>query len=239
MTQACNFRFRIAVSVALLASAAAVVPAHAADDLDKVISKLDASAKTFTSAQADIVWDNTQTQPVPDTDSQVGTILFARGKDGQMQVALHVKTDNGKPVEKDMVYSGGIGKLYEPAIKQLQVFKVGDKSAQLDSFLTLGFGGSGEDLKKNWNITPAGTEQVSGVSAVKLQLTPRDPAVAKTAPKVILWIDLDKGLAVKQQRFDASGNYVTFTYTNIHPNAKVGHDAFVIKTTKDTQTVNH
>jgi outer membrane lipoprotein-sorting protein len=239
MTFAHNFRFRIAVSITLSALIGAVVPANAADDLDKVIARLDASAKTFTSAEADIKWDNTQVQPVPDTDSQVGTVLFARGKDGQMQVALHIKSDNGQPVQKDMVYSDGVGKLYEAAIKQLQVFKVGDKSAQLESFLTLGFGGSGQDLKKNWNITSEGTEQVNGVSAAKLQLAPRDAAVAKTAPKVLLWIDLDKGLAVKQQRFDATGNYVVFTYTNIHPNAKAGHDAFNLKTPKDTTVVNH
>src|SRR6202042_1631771 len=147
-------------------------------------------------------------------------------KDGQMQVALHLKSDNGQPIQKDMVYGDGVGKLYDASIKQMQVFKVGDKSAQLESFLTLGFGGSGEDLKKNWNVASAGMEQVNGVSAAKLELTPRDPALAKTAPKVFLWIDVDKGLAVKQQRFDSTGNYVVFTYSNIHPNAKVGRDAF-------------
>ena len=188
----------------LLAMTVALVPARAADDLDKVIARLDGSAKAFSSAQADIVWDNIQTQPVPDKDSQTGTAIFARGKDGQMQVAVHIKTDNGKPMEKDLSYAGGVGKMYEPAIKQIQVFKVGDKSGELEMFLTLGFGGSGQDLKKNWEITYAGTEQVNGVPAAKLQLAPRDPALAKTAPKVLLWIDTDKGVALKQQRFDSA-----------------------------------
>ena len=225
--------------VILAVLAATVIPVRAADDLDKVIAKLDASAKTFASAQADIVWDNFQTQPVPDKDSQTGTVLFARGKDGQMQVAVRIKTDNGKPMQKDLSYTGGIGKMYEPAIKQIQVFKVGDKSGQLEMFLTLGFGGSGQDLKKNWEITPAGTEAVNGVQAAKLQLVPRDPAVAKTTPKVFLWIDLDKGVAVKQQRFDSAGNYVVFTYGNIQLNKKVPSNAFDIKTASGTQIVNH
>lgn len=211
----------------------------AADDLDKVIAKLDAAAKTFSSAQADIVWDNIQTQPVPDKDSQTGTVLFARGKDGQMQVAVHIKTDNGKPLQKDLSYTGGIGKMYEPAIKQMQVFKVGDKSGQLETFLTLGFGGSGQDLKKNWEIASAGTEAVNGVQAAKLQLVPHDPALAKTTPKVLLWIDLDKGVALKQQRFDSTGNYVVFIYSNIELNKKVPSGAFEIKTASGTQIVTH
>jgi outer membrane lipoprotein-sorting protein len=211
----------------------------AEDDLGKVLAKLDASAKTFSSAQADIVWDNVQTQPVLDKDSQVGTVVFARAKNGQMQVAVHIKTDNGKPVLKDLSYADGVGKMYEPAIKQMQVFKVGDKGGQLESFLTLGFGGSGQDLTKNWQITDAGTEAVNGVQAAKLQLAPRDPALAKTAPKVLLWIDMDKGVAVKQQRFDAAGNYVIFTYGNIQLNRKVPSNAFEIKTASGTQVVNH
>ena len=215
------------------------LPLRAADDLDKVIAKLDASAKSFTSAQADIAWDNVQTQPVLDKDSQVGTAIFARAKNGQMQVAVHIKTDNGKPVLKDLSYADGVGKMYEPAIKQIQVFKVGDKSSQLETFLTLGFGGSGQDLTKNWQITSAGTESINGVQAAKLQLAPRDPAMAKTAPKVLLWIDLDRGVALKQQRFDSAGNYVVFTYGNIQLNKKVPSNAFEIKTASGTQVVNH
>jgi outer membrane lipoprotein-sorting protein len=215
------------------------LPLRAADDLDKVIAKLDASAKTFTSAQADIAWDNVQTQPVLDKDSQVGTAIFARAKNGQMQVAVHIKTDNGKPVLKDLSYADGVGKMYEPALKQIQVFKVGDKSSQLETYLTLGFGGSGQDLTKNWQITSAGTESINGVQAAKLQLAPRDPAMAKTAPKVLLWIDLDKGVALKQQRFDSAGNYVVFTYSNIQLNKKVPSNAFEIKTASGTQVVNH
>jgi outer membrane lipoprotein-sorting protein len=224
--------------LALLVAAVSVIPARGTDDLDNVIAKLDASATKFKSAQADITWDNVQTLPISDTDKQAGTVLFER-KNGQIQVALHIKTDNGKPVLKDMVYGGGVGKLYEPALKQMQVFKVGDKKSELDAFLTLGFGGSGQDLKKNWQVSSLGTEQVAGVNAAKLQLIPRDPAVAKTAPKVLLWIDMDKGVAVKQQRFNADSGYVIFGYSNIRLNGSVPSNAFEIKTASGTQVVNH
>jgi len=215
-----------------------VLPATAADDLGNVLTRLDASAAKFKSAQADITWDNVQVAPIEDKDSQVGTVVFER-KNGQVQMALHIKTDNGKPVLKDMVYADGTGKLYEPRLKQMQVFKLGERKAQLDTFLTLGFGGSGQDLKKNWNVTYAGTESVGGVSAAKLQLVPKDPEVAKSAPKVTLWVDLDRGVAVKQQRFDPAGNYVVFSYANLKLNGGVPSNAFEIKTASGTQIVNH
>jgi outer membrane lipoprotein-sorting protein len=220
--------------VALALSAEAI----AADSLESVLSKLDQSSKTFRSAEADIVWEGTQVNPIPDTDTQTGTVVFARSG-GEMQVAVHIKAENGKPYQKDMVYEDGKGQLYEPAIKQLQVFQVGNRRDQLNSFLTLGFGGSGADLQKNWNVSLQGTESVNGVQAAKLLLTPRDAALAKTAPKVLLWIDTARGVAVKQQRYDADGNYLTFTYDHIKLNGKVPGNTFEIKTAPGTQVVNH
>ena len=228
-----------AVSIGcVLAVALTAANAFGADDLQTVLARLDASAKTFNSAQADITWEGVQVNPVPDTNTQTGTAIFARAN-GQMEVAVHIKTDNGKQYEKDMVYASGVGKLYEPALKQLQVFQVGNRRDQLNSFLTLGFGGSGADLQKSWNVQSQGSEAINGTQAAKLQLTPRDPELAKTTPKVLLWIDLDKGIAVKQQRYDAEGNYLTFTYTHIKLNGKVPANAFEIKTASGTQVVNH
>ena len=231
-------RPRILLFSGFVALALLVRPATAEDDLGKVLAKLDASSAKFKSAQADIVWDNVQIKPVEDDDKQTGTALFAR-KGGQMQVAVHLKTDNAKPIQKDMVYADGVGKLYEARLKQMQVFKVGEKRSELETFLTLGFGGSGKDLQKGWDVTYEGSELLNGVSAAKMQLIPRDPALAKTAPRVLLWIDMDKGVALKQQRFDAAGNYVIFSYSNIRLNGPVPSDAFAIKTAPGTQTVNH
>ena len=229
---------KFASSVLLAILAVSVPAANAADDLNKVMARLDQSSTSFKAAQADILWENVQTQPVPDDDKQVGTVIFQR-KNGEVQVALHLKTDNGNPIQKDMVYAGGVGKLYDAQVKQMQVFKVGDRRSELEALLTLGFGGSGKDLQKSWTVTSAGTEQVGGVSAAKLQLVPLDANLLKTVPKVLLWIDLDKGVALKQQRFDPAGNYVIFTYSNIRLNGSVPGNAFDLKPPAGTQIVNH
>jgi outer membrane lipoprotein-sorting protein len=228
-----------AVLFVSLPFAAVSAQAQAANaSLASVLAKLDASAATFKSAQADITWDNVQTVPIPDSDLQTGTAIFARSGSG-MEVAVHLKTDNGSAVQKDMVYANGVGKLYEARIKQMQVFKVGDKQAELETYLTLGFGGSGKALQKNWQVSYLGTESINGVTAAKLQLVPQDPSLAKSTPKVLLWIDMEKGVAVKQQRFDSSGNYLAFTYKNIRLNVPAPSSDFDIKPPAGTQIVNH
>jgi outer membrane lipoprotein-sorting protein len=216
----------------------AALPALAADDLNKVLAKLDEASIKFKSAAADIDWDNVQTQPILDKDTQAGTVLFER-KNGQLSMALHLKTDNGKPVPKDMVYAGGQFKLYEPLLKQIQVFQAGANRADYDTFLTLGFGGSGKDLVKNWQATYAGSETVDGANTDKLELLPIQDSVKKNITKVILWVNMDNGIAVKQRSIDPAGNYREVTYHNVHLNAPVPSKAFEIKTASGTRVVNH
>jgi len=215
-------------TMAVFFAIAGLVAGAQAQDLNAVMAKLDASAAKFKSAQADVSWDSVQTEPIPDTDNQKGTILLARSG-GDVEVALHIRSHNGGPMVKDMVYSNGQGKLYDGQTKQTQVFAAGDKKSSLDAFLTLGFGGSGADLQKNWTVTYQGSEAVNGVQAAKLQLIPKDPATAKSTPKVILWVDTNQGVGVKQQRYDSSGNYSLITYSNIKLGVPVHSGAFQLK----------
>lgn len=213
-------------AVAVAFAVAGIAAGAGAQDLNAVAAKLDASAAKFKSAQADVVWDAVQTQPIPDSDKQAGTILFARsGSD--VKVALHLTMHNGKPFKKTMVYANGQGKLNDGSTTQ--TFSAGSNKSTLEAFLTLGFGGSGADLQKNWTVTYQGTEAVSGVQAAKLQLIPKDPSVAKATPKVILWVDMDKGVGVQQQRFDTSGNYSMITYSNIKLGVSAPSSAFQLK----------
>jgi len=227
--------------VAILSMAFAATGLAAAPDEPQeqaVLTKLDSTSLTFKSASADIVWNNVQTQPVPDEDSQVGTVQFER-KGGQLSMALHFKTDNGKPVPKDVVYTDGVLKLYEPLVKTLTVSQAGPNRAEYDTFLSLGIGGSGKDLQKNWQVHYLGTEQLDGATTSKLELTPLHDDVKKNITKVLLWINMDNGIAVKQQLYDPTGNYREVIYHNVRVNTKVPSNAFTIKTPPDTKIVNH
>jgi outer membrane lipoprotein-sorting protein len=220
----------------------AAVGAHAVEaqgkvDLDKVLRRLDESAASFKSAEADMTLENTQTQPIQEKNTQTGTVILQR-KGGQLSMSLHLKTYDGKPALKDAAYNDGEFKLYDPSQKQLQIFKAGNRS-DIDTYLAVGFGGSGKDLEKNWVVTYAGQETVAGVNAAKLEMTPKQESVKANYSKVWLWIDMEKGLAVKQQSFASDGSNRAVTYSNLRANVPVPSNAFQIKTAPGTQIVTH
>lgn len=221
----------LAVGVAFTLSATGVsAPAQSAD-LNKVLSEMDAAAAKFQSAQADFDWDQYE-KIVDEHDSQSGVIYFDRRGAGT-DMAAHIE----KPDEKVVVYKGGELQFFQPKIDQLTIFSAAANRQQYESFLTLGFGGSGKDLAANWDITYKGMESIAGVETAKLDLVSKQESVRKMFDHVTIWVDPSRGISLKQQFFEPSGDVRTDNFTNIKYNAKVPLTAFTLKTTSKTQIV--
>jgi outer membrane lipoprotein-sorting protein len=86
----------------------------------------------------------------------------------------------------------------------------------------LGFGTSGRDLQRGYEIALDGTEQISGQSASKLVLSPKQAAVKEQLSKVEIWIPANSGYPVQQKFYNPSGNYRLVTYTNFQLNPPLG-----------------
>lgn len=213
---------------------AALTPKNAAQDLKTVLAKLDAAASNFHSTTADFEFDTTQTDPVPDTDVQKGTVHYDRKK-GSMRMGVHIDEVNGKPVPKVIVVAGGEFQLYENLTNQVTRSR---KAGKYESYLVLGFGASGKDLEQKFNVKYAGEETVSGVKTEKLELVAKDPDVLKLFPKIIIWIDPTRGVSMKQFFDEGQGQSRTCTYSNIKVNQPQPADAFTFKTDSKTQYVN-
>jgi outer membrane lipoprotein-sorting protein len=214
----------ILAAIAVLGSALAFAQNA---DLQKVLSQMDAASARFQSAQADFVAD-TYTAVVQSHDVQKGTIAFRR-VGGATQMIMHVKTDNGDASLKDVLYKNGQIDYYQPAVKQETILKAG---SNYERYLTLGFGGSGKDLTANWNIKYLGTEAVNGVEAAKLDLTPKVPS--DQFSHITVWIDAKRGVSLKQQVFQDSGDWRTAVYSNIQLN-EVPASAFTLAIAPGTQ----
>jgi pimeloyl-ACP methyl ester carboxylesterase len=202
-------------------------------ELKKSMLKLDVAAAKFKSADTEITWENVQTQPIQDTDTQLGTAVFQR-KAGRFSVGVHIASDNGRPVAKDLVYTDGVLQFYDPMQNRLTKFKSEGHQSQFESFLALGFGTSGTELEKSWVVTQTGSETINGIVATRLELAPRDESLKKNVASVILWMDLDKGVALRQRFNTPDGNYREITYKTLKRNGAVPDDAFVIKTAEGT-----
>lgn len=200
--------------------------------LEKVLSVMDQQATSFKNAQADFVWDQ-YTKVVDDHDLQEGTIYFRRQSKNDVEMAADIR----KPATKQVLFADGKVRLYEPKIEQVTEYDAGKNKADFESFLVLGFGGSGRDLSKSFEVKYSGNEQVQGVNAAKLVLTPKSQRVRGMFDQIVLWIDPAKGISVQQQFFDRDGNHRLAKYSNIRLNEKINDDSFKLKTTSRTKTV--
>jgi outer membrane lipoprotein-sorting protein len=138
-----------------------------------------------------------------------------------------------------VLYKDGKLQVYQPKIEQVIVYATGGNQNEVESYLVLGFGGSGQDLKKSFDVTYDGDETVDGIATGKLQLIPKSDKLRNNFfAKAILWIDLSRGVSVQQKFFQSQGDYRLAKYSAIRVNAKIGNDVFQLKTTKKTQFVS-
>ena len=205
-----------------------------AEDLKSVLARLDAAAANFHATSADFEFDTVQTDPVPDTEVQKGTVYYSR-KGSAFEMGVHIHEVNGRPVPKVMVVSGGQFQLYEQLTNQVTR---SNKVSKYESYLVLGFGASGKDLEQKWNMKYLGQETLNGVTVEKLELIAKDPEVLKIFPKVTIWVDPARGVSLKQYFDQGSGQSRTCTYTNITVNQALPADAFTFKTDSKTQFIN-
>jgi outer membrane lipoprotein-sorting protein len=227
--------FRLALFAALAIFLTEARPARAADSLNAVLHKLDVAAARFHTTSADFVFQSIQTDPIPDTETQKGTVYYER-KGSSFQMAAHIGQINGRAIPKIYKYGGGVFELYEPVINQVTRFA---RAGKFESYVMLGFGASGKELAQKWNLKLLGAEALDGVLTDKLELIAKDPAVQRNLPKVTIWVDPERGVSLKQVFDEAGGTERICTYSNIRVNDSLPRDAFTFKTNKETQYVNH
>jgi outer membrane lipoprotein-sorting protein len=221
-------------------SAPAPKPADAIT-LQTVLQKMDAVAADFRTAQADFEWDNYQRVIDDVIDVQTGTIYYRRVSNG-IEMKADIKKSGPtlaalKPDPKFVLVANGKARMYLPQPDQVTEYDLAKNHSDLESYMVLGFGGSGQDLQKAFDVTFDGTENINGVATAKLQLVPKSENVRKVYNKMILWIDPEKGVSVQQQFFTAQGDYRLCKYSSIKMKEKIGDEVFKLKTTSKTQTI--
>jgi len=225
---------RLAITILLacaLLSTAAWTQSDSAS-LDRILSQMDAAAKNFRTTEASFVWDQYQ-RVIDETDTQKGKIYFRReGSETQMAA------DVVEPDKKYVLYSGGKVQVYQPKIDQVNEYSAGKNRADLESFLVLGFGGSGHDLLKSYDVKDLGSETANGIEAAKLELVPKSARLRGNIARIFLWIDPAKGVSVQQQFFEPGGDYRLAKYSQIQINQKLPDNAFKLKTTGKTRFIS-
>jgi hypothetical protein len=234
----------------LIAGALATGAATADGGLKKVVAQpkssgwseqMDEASKKFTSAQADLRQE-LYTAIVHDTEKQNGEIYFKRSgaaTDMGMKMYPPDASPGAAPVQI-VEFKNNTLQLFSPSINHVDEFSATGKNAALaQTGLTIGFGGSGKDLKTAWTVTDLGPETLKdggqSVPTEKLDLVSKNPDVPKNfATHITIWVDPTRAVTLKQIFFLASGGKPTgdtrtVYFTNIRLNKPVDIGPFAIK----------
>ena len=224
--------------------AMAQAPQKSADSgaLDAVLQKMDAVAANFHTTQADFEWDTYEKVIDEVDDVEKGVIYYRRSGKG-IEMMADVKQGGTsattlKPAPKYVLFAQGKIRMYQPKPDQVTEFDLGKTQTDWESYVVLGFGGSGHDLQKNFDVTYEAPETIDGVNTARLQLVPKSEKFRNTYNRILLWIDLDRGISVQQKFFSPQGDYKLAKYSNIKLNEKISDEVFKLKTTSKTQTIS-
>ena len=203
-------------------------------DLEKVLNRMDTLAAKFRSAKADFVWDQYY-KAVDDTDSQKGKIYFRRASK-EIQMAAEISEYNGKAQPKYVLFADDKVSVYQANV--VNEYPVRKNKEAVESFLVLGFGGSGQAMLKAFDVTYQGQEKIGGEQTAKLNLVPKSEKVRSNFPQITLWIN-DRGISVQQKLFSGQGDYRLAKYSGIELNEKISDGVFKLKTNGKTQIQSH
>lgn len=230
-----GLHMRFARRVMLLTLTLAL-PAVAANDngLENILAKLDETAAKFRTAQAKFTWTMFNSVINDVAETQNGTIYFRRNAK-ETQMAANID----KPDTKQVIFSEGKISVYQPKTAIMDVYDAGAHREEFETFLVLGFGSSGQDMRKSFEIDYGGPEKVDGVDTAKLELVPKSDKIKQHFPQIILWIDPQRGISVQQKLLEPNGDYRLAKYSDIELNQKIPDRVFKLKTSDRIKVVTH
>jgi outer membrane lipoprotein-sorting protein len=220
----------------LLCAVILVAPAFAASDagLEKILAKMDETAAKFRTAQANFTWTTFNSVVNEESGRQTGKIYFQRnGNETEMAA------DIDPPDAQQVIFSRGKIQLYKSRTNIVDVYDASAHRQEFESFLVLGFGSSGSDMQKSYDLTYGGEEKIDGTDTARIELVPKSEKIKQHFPQIILWINPQTGISVQQKLMETDGDYRLAKYSGIQLGQKIPSKVFQLKTSGNTKVVTH
>ena len=128
--------------------------------------------------------------------------------------------------------------LFQQNTNHVDVYRAGKNNEAFESFLVLGFGGSGRDMRKSFDVTYGGTDKIDGAETDRLELVPKSDRVKGMFNHIELWID-PRGISIQQKLILPEGDYRLNRYSNVVLKSKISDSVFKLKTNNKTQIDIH
>jgi len=204
------------------------------DGLENILAKMDETASKFRTAEANFTWTTYNRVVNEVSGTQTGKIYFRRvGNEIEMSAVID------PPDAQQVIFSGGKIQIYKSRTGTVDEYDAGTHREEFEAFLVLGFGSSGEDMRKSFDVSYDGEEKIDGPDAAKLDLVPKSEKIKQHFPQIVLWIDPKMGVSVQQKLVELSGDYRLAKYSNIQLNQKIPEKVFKLKTSGKAKVVTH
>ena len=184
-----------------------------AEPVADILARMDHAAAEFRSVSAKM--KRVQFTAVLNESSEMnGTMRLRRAKGGVVGVV-----EFGEPEPRTVFVNGHTVQVYYPKAKTVEVYDASKYSSNIDQLLTLGFGTTSAEIGKAYEIAAGGMQKLDGVSATRLELTPKSAELKKLITKIELWIPDGQANPVREKIAEPSGNYelVDYSATQINP----------------------
>jgi outer membrane lipoprotein-sorting protein len=211
---------RRTLTISLLANLLVAAPSAPLATIQEVIARMDKAAAGFKAMKAHVTYV-THTDVLNEDNTETGTAVMKKVQRGEVQGLVDFVT----PDKKTVTFEKRRVQVYFPKIKTLQIFELDKFGEQVDKFVMIGFGNSGTELAKDYDMTVLGSEPVNGMPAIRLQLVPKSADTRQYVTKVELWIpEQGDPYPIRERISQPSNDYRIATYSELQVNPPLKAD---------------
>ena len=200
-----------------------------AETLNEVLARLDQSSAGFRGMTAQLTRVD-YTAAIKDTSEERGVVTMRKTAKGVQGLI-----DNTFPDKRTLQFSGKEFRIYLPNINTIQIYDVGKRHDQVNQFLTLGFGTSGKDLQKSYDVKLLGADTLNGVKTTRLELLPKSKEAQELFQKLELWIPEGASHVIQEKVHLKGGDFKLFVYADVKINPPLTDQALDLKAPKNAK----
>ncbi len=183
-----------------------------ADTLKEILSRMDRSAQTFQDMTANLA-QTQHTAIINEDDKDSAAVRLKRTKEG-----LRGYVEFAEPNRRLIGFQNRQLQVYYPKTNTVDIYDLGKHGAELDQFLLLGFGTSGKELEKNYNMRVTGSETLNGKAVTRVELVPKTAEAKEYLQKVELWIPAAASYPIQEKIHKNDQDYILIQYSDIKIN---------------------
>ncbi len=210
------------IRVLICAALAAAVPARA-EALSDILARMDRAAQEFKSVSAKMK-RLSYTAVIDESSEATGVMRLKRAKGGTTGIV-----EFGPPEPRLIHFAGRALSVYYPKANTVEIYDAEKYTKTMDQVLLLGFGTSGAELKKTYEVKEGGVQTLGPVRATRIELVPKSAELKNLFTRIELWIPEGESNPVQERVTQPSKNYELVVYSDLQVNAPLADSLFELK----------